>query len=626
MGEYPRHRPEDIIGIEPEIFDRAAIDARAELTEKFLIEKFEHFIELGKEYTSLTSEQKQAAQAEVINYFTSSLHLATYNVDLDVTNVKPFVLNQTLTLFDDAKLKYQESADVNMREITDTFWESVEFLLNRCESQLVLRRADSLLQRQEESVLYKYLHKHIAELRPEWVETLKKYSQHAIFTHKGYTRFLDEMLLEDPDYLNNLTDDELLEIHLEVGDHDEVLSKYAELAAHETLATHFHDSSVALPAGSSNLSIVTRISPNEYGTFDQFGRLEKVFIPGEAAVQLQEALINANIYNRAGDEERVHDASLNLSSIMDLRFRQQLEDDYGISLADLSLREQLWLINALADSNREQDFAQTDFIQSYGLTGAKAFLSCEQDPKLREVILTLEDAIGREKAQQVFTQYAEISTFAQQSADDICKRFYADPEGRSLNAPKIQAVLLKQAKDILSSSHAASNQDELSKLLEKSKADTVIFLSIFEEAFATDKNFDLEDAKGCTFEKVLAKDIDADTKQAMLAMFDENWSDQDQIAAKCFKAKLSEKLDPANTETDFYILKKGTELTAMLRLDKHEHDGQLDYYFGSFNISPTMRGKTIGKAFMRRTIDIAAENHVIRAHVGARCQGLGPLR
>lgn len=78
---------------------------------------------------------------------------------------------------------------------------------------------------------------------------------------------------------------------------------------------------------------------------------------------------------------------------------------------------------------------------------------------------------------------------------------------------------------------------------------------------------------------------------------------------------LEQKLDPNNTETHFYVLKKSGEIAAFLRFDHRDDLEPGAYYGGSFNMRPDLRGSAIGEVFMQRTLQKEAERHVVYANV-----------
>jgi N-acetylglutamate synthase-like GNAT family acetyltransferase len=317
-----------------------------------------------------------------------------------------------------------------------------------------------------------------------------------------------------------------------------------------------------------------------------------------------------------GSKEGVDTATL-LQEIHRPAMRDAIERDMGISLADLSLREQIQLLSYLASvdvGTAEKGFKT---IAKDGIDGARAFLSCEYGKRMGDAVITISEKMDQASAHAIFRKYAEIVDLIDRDTAELEREFFVMERGKRIDRGRLDDEILGRAKGILEAfaKRLGKGEDvtagEVIASLERFSKDSVQFASMFKEA-AKGKTIDFRDIRGLSLESSRPADIDEPAREEMRKIVAENWSAQMPSAAP-FVAKGFEKvLDPKNDATSFWILKKDGHVVAFMRFDTRPDLGPDVLYAGSLNIAPALRGSAIGEA-MLKTVDAEAATHTVHA-------------
>jgi len=146
----------------------------------------------------------------------------------------------------------------------------------------------------------------------------------------------------------------------------------------------------------------------------------------------------------------------------------------------------------------------------------------------------------------------------------------------------------------------------------------VIFAQLFRDAFkGAASKVDFEKIRGVRLDQRSPSSFSDEERGEMLDVFDENWADQDQVAAESFRGDLERGFDSKNENTHFYLTKKDGKIIGFIRFDERNDLEPGAYYAGSFNVRPEYRGSAVGDAMMDKTLEHEAKEHVLYAHVVA---------
>ncbi len=343
---------------------------------------------------------------------------------------------------------------------------------------------------------------------------------------------------------------------------------------------------------------VVPIAPDRLGVFDALNRMTGIINPAEVGIRPLSAdplLIRPDIAD-------------DVAFTFDIGLREQLSEDFGFPLEHLTLREQISLIGTFRSITTEEEKRIVSTVKTFGLDGARAFLSTEFGDGFRGTVLGIAEKFSEDDAKQIFKSFSEIVTFAQETAETLGARFFAND--KAYNADAVRTELLSRAKDLLLTAES-SDASSIAAKLERFKSDIVLFASMFK---VTQKgtNVKFEDIKGVRLESLQSDELIEEDRILMERILTENWQKQAPELLQSTLESLQESF--LNPRSQFFILRKGNDIAASVRFDKQD-DGSL--YAGSLNVNDVYRSAGIGEAMLQSTIDTLAKTHVITAHVPA---------
>lgn len=299
--------------------------------------------------------------------------------------------------------------------------------------------------------------------------------------------------------------------------------------------------------------------------------------------------------------------------------KERIEQEAGIKLVDLSLREQIQLLNYLASEDAQTTKRALAVIRAHGIACARSFLSCEHGQKLGGTIIKIAERLEPASANAIFKKYAEIVDVTEVSTQELLNDFYAEDKEHPFERQRLNEELLVRAKSILQVFAEQIDEPSISTSiksvlthLDRFQKDTVFFASMFKTA-AKRKDIDFKELKGVSFEKKVPAELTVEEKQQMLDVLDENWKTQKPSVASWVRAGFETKIDQNNQNTQFFLLKKRGHVIAFMRFDERPDLGEAVLYAGSLNVSPELRGSALGETVLRKTVDQLAKDHVIYA-------------
>ena len=261
------------------------------------------------------------------------------------------------------------------------------------------------------------------------------------------------------------------------------------------------------------------------------------------------------------------------------------------------------------------------FLDTYGELGGRfmTLFSHNEETDLVQ-FCTQAPTLGQPAVRLILERCLQLQSSAQSKLGTDVEGLFALPQGQGKNIEhELSNDISRRWKRVLT---ALSDQkrmtfDQLMVRLSSLERENALFASVFRVAFKGKQAKEaFQQVRGLTFDAALpARELDERSKKEMLKIFDLNWADQDQIAARSFKASLESKLQSESDATKFYVLAKQSEVMAFIRFDDRPDLGEGAVYGGSLNVHPAFRQSGIGEAMMQKTIDEVAREHVIHAHV-----------
>jgi hypothetical protein len=229
------------------------------------------------------------------------------------------------------------------------------------------------------------------------------------------------------------------------------------------------------------------------------------------------------------DRDRRLQAQRDYVMFLDKELLDGIEEDFGFSVRSLTVREQMWFMASLRDMTPEDEKRMEAFTQTYGLDGAQAFLSVEFGDEMRETVLKIGETFPFKITREVFRRFAEIVRFAQIRAEELAETFYVKTRDPQWNQPAVEAELLGRARDLLTRVARMNPKDavaEVEKGLERYRADTLLFASIFRSAYkGTETKVDFTEIRGLDFRRLASDELSPPDKEQMMRISAANWSE-----------------------------------------------------------------------------------------------------
>lgn len=344
---------------------------------------------------------------------------------------------------------------------------------------------------------------------------------------------------------------------------------------------------------------------------------ERERVPREAHFTLFEDIPDHSRVQVKGVDRSV-ESSVLLQAMHRPGIRLGIEKDLGVSLNQISLREQIQLLTYLARVDQKIAYDGFTVIQKHGLNAARTFLSCEHGKHFGDAILDIAQKLDPDSARAVFAKYCEIIDATERTTEELLSEFYVTEHGRAIDRGKVNEEILVRAKEVLAlcakelqgaGENPVTGADILQKL-ESVQKDTVLFASLF-KTMAKGREVDFRELRGVTFEQKRPVDMSETEKKEMTDILKENWRTQKASVADWVEAGFEKKLEAANHDTRFYVLKKDGKVMAFMRFDERPDLGANALYAGSLNVSSGLRGSALGEAVLRNTVDQEAKRHVV---------------
>jgi hypothetical protein len=208
----------------------------------------------------------------------------------------------------------------------------------------------------------------------------------------------------------------------------------------------------------------------------------------------------------------------NYKALLNVFFRDKIENEFGIELNQLNLREQIQFVNFISTKSVEEmevikNSIATSKDDDARINCLKSFLSLEFDKNNGEKILNIVEKLENEDAKKVFTKIAELGDLAQEKEEELSLKVFKDSQKEI--PENMRGELLRRAHNIISrfSDELKSgelNKEKIEKLLaelEQSRIEIDLVASLLIASKKEGEAQNLEDIKGLEISEISGKEV-----------------------------------------------------------------------------------------------------------------------
>jgi len=341
--------------------------------------------------------------------------------------------------------------------------------------------------------------------------------------------------------------------------------------------------------------VVKKIEDN----LNELGEELRTYIEGKLAStdtlpQLELTTLKELVAELKDDEslERVTDEDVLLfQHVHSGELAGKIENAFGFSLRDLSLREQYFFLNYLKRVTPKSADLMKQFTALYGVDGMRTFLSLERgDDSLGDRIV----AFGQypEVAHKVFTYYGELLDSADRA--EMLVREVSDCVGDLCIelATQVRENILNRAQKDLEKAVRSTDIHKIESQIETYLAEAKEYVALLQEIGSGN------------IEKLSSAELNIKDQGQMRVLLKANYEvAYPNIADTDFKNAVLDSLEKSfsNANTTFQVLRDGEKIVSYNRFDLiHDANGSEISYFGSFNADPAYSG--VGGVMLEETI------------------------
>jgi hypothetical protein len=430
---------------------------------------------------------------------------------------------------------------------------------------------------------------------------LRRYPENIyLIDENHHVVYLESILKENPRFLDDLSDDELLAITWEdyfTGDEG-----VTEELFRKKLKERYHDPNG--PRTEKANPIITTIAPHKYGAFDDVGRFLGVVTADGKRIPLTED----DDIRRLHTSTNIVDAADAIAFAMDLRMREDMEHDFHIRLDDLSLEEQVAFFHALEQKTPEQENNLVRLSTTFGLEGVRSLLLGLRNKQTSDALIFIGTTFDHAVAQSLFHHLSEIGRLAQATVEHLGRQFFV--HNTHFDANSVRNSLLRRAEDIVATATRGSTPEDIEEHLSQARADLVLFATMFRHTQKNTGEVRFEDLKGVRIETVHGGEIGEHDHDAMIGIAHANWIKQKPEVATMIINGFERALTSQNT--DVVLLRKDHDIGAFVRFDRIDAS---TVYAASLNVNPALRSAGLGESMLKTAIDRVARDNVILADV-----------
>lgn len=371
--------------------------------------------------------------------------------------------------------------------------------------------------------------------------------------------------------------------------------------------------------GSSDPILVTPISSRFGVVYDSFEQAQTFFSQNNPPQKLtlndilrQEGLLAEN---QTVSPERERD----YLHLLQPAFRIEIEQELGVPLQALSVRNQMQLLSFLLHKNETGVRHVFSFINTttperkpHRLT---AFLSLEQGgEEMGEKILAIADRYDPQTADIIFEKYATVVETAQHTEERV-RALLNNPEQAS-TASVAQNLLLRAQKTMAAfADHHEWDARAVQAKLDSFNAELFLFADTFREMRGADIDFSLETVRDTRILLLGGNELSDELFTQMQSLYEQNYLSAPKPFQQLLQRKLFARKDDPNTR--FYIVTHKNRVIGFNTFtdifDKSDPSHIVERSFASFNIDPTLAQSKIGDALMQASLDKEYEKGPVSA-------------
>jgi len=289
--------------------------------------------------------------------------------------------------------------------------------------------------------------------------------------------------------------------------------------------------------------------------------------------------------------------------------REKIEDDFGVDLQHLTLREQFHFLNFLKSVRVWEAEHVMQFTDTYGTLGLKTFLALEElGPDFGWGMVGSGVVAGKaglkDVVSSIFEHFVRLQAHIDTLDEYILEHFKIPVQKETLQkaAANIRKRAARFLHDVLQRpiDDSTETRSGITDAITRAEEGAVLFASVFrslsENAKEIGGNLNMEALAG--YETYSTEELakNAPLIEGMKKILRENYDKH--YANEALKQEVMHYFEQAlkNSDTTFHILKDGDRVVGFVRFDKRFKEGKLeDVYFGSFNVDGPFGGGTIGE-------------------------------
>jgi len=305
--------------------------------------------------------------------------------------------------------------------------------------------------------------------------------------------------------------------------------------------------------------------------------------------------------------------------------RDVIEKKFGIEMKNLSLSEQFRFLQYIKNHTVDEMKPVEKLIQTFGIAGARTFLSIEQGgKKMGNKILDLGEKLPKESAEVLFKTYGDMIDASDEVVGLLKNKLGEKVTPEIIN--KVKESLLLNGKNLLER-YAKQAQtcegidcetlgQELKERLSLAKKSVFTFSYACKTLVERGK-FSFEDFKKAKLSYDQSP-IPEEMRAKIIAMHTENTKQYPDKLKNLWRGTLKDGLNNPDENQLIVSASYEDEVVSGMRVIK-QPDGS--WYGASFNVNPTVQGSRIGTELFKKVIlDLAQDKPFI-----ADCYSKNPM-
>ncbi|MCA9361654.1 hypothetical protein KC845_03815 [Candidatus Kaiserbacteria bacterium] len=370
--------------------------------------------------------------------------------------------------------------------------------------------------------------------------------------------------------------------------------------------------------------VVRKIENN----LDELGDELRAFIEEKLATiedlpQLELTTLKELVAELKGDEsmERVTDEDVLLfQHVHSGELAGKIENEFGFTLSDLSLREQYFFLNYLKRVTPSSAELMKRFTSLYGVDGMRTFLSLEQlGPEFGEYIVNtgnfLKEFGAEHHGEVIFGHFADLQDDINQLPETLSEQLAVTDNIETQELLKeIQEGARRRAAQFLHEiimgplGNSSESYQKISDAIKKYQRDAVTLTSTFRTLFQHNQ-IGLEEMKGLSFETLSSDQLSAEDITEMERLYRENYQEEryQNGFIEAIINKFHHTLEDAEYQqnTRWYMLRhEGKPIGFCKFTDQFDEEGALvSKHFGGFNVNQSYGGGKLGEAMLQQIIE-----------------------